>query len=71
MLNTIVTAVVTLVAAFVGAWAGAKFHAKAQEKSQRELLKSAQAMRHSLSAIARRMPGGVANPTSLSEHPPK
>jgi membrane protein implicated in regulation of membrane protease activity len=58
--DLIINAVVSLVSAFIGAWFGAKFQAKRSEKAQAELLAQLNTTSNSLSAIARRLPGGEA-----------
>jgi len=55
-----INAIVSIVSAFIGAWFGAKFQAKRSEKTQAELLRRLNDTSNSLSAIARRRPGGEA-----------
>ena len=55
-----ISAVVSIISAFIGAWFGAKFQAKRGEKAQAELLAQLKTTSNSLSAIARRLPGGEA-----------
>lgn len=61
-MNTVlvINAIVSIVAAFIGAWFGAKFQAKRSEKAQAELIAQLKTTSNSLSAIARRLPGGEA-----------
>jgi hypothetical protein len=58
--DLIINAIVSIVSAFIGAWFGAKFQAKRSEKTQAELLQRLNNTSNSLSAIARRLPGGEA-----------
>lgn len=55
-----ITSIVTIFAAFVGAWFGAKFSAQRSEKAQSAFLEKITKANNSLSAIARRLPGGEA-----------
>ena len=59
-LELMITSVVTLVAAFGAAWFGARHAAKQNEKAQAEFLRKLSETNNSLSAIARRLPGGEA-----------
>ncbi len=59
-LELIITSLVTIAAAFIGAWFGAKFAAKRGEKTQAAFLQKIHEATNSLSAIARRLPGGQA-----------
>jgi hypothetical protein len=56
----IITSVVTIAAAFGAAWFGARYAAKRNEKAQAEFLRKLSDTNNSLSAIARRLPGGEA-----------
>jgi membrane protein implicated in regulation of membrane protease activity len=58
--DLIISAVVSIAAAFIGAWFGAKFQAKRTEKAQAALLQRLNETSNTLSAIARRLPGGEA-----------
>jgi len=58
--DLIINAIVSIVSAFIGAWFGAKFEAKRSEKTQAALLQRLNETSNSLSAIARRLPGGEA-----------
>ena len=60
VLEFIITCIVMIAAAFVGAWFGAKFAVKRGEKTQAALLQKIHEATNSLSAIARRLPGGQA-----------
>lgn len=59
-MELIIASIVTVFAAFVGAWFGAKFAAKRSEKSEAAFLHKINEAANSLSAIARRLPGGQA-----------
>jgi hypothetical protein len=58
--DLVINALVSIISAFVGAWFGAKFQAKRSGKAQAELLTQLKTTSNSLSAIARRLPGGEA-----------
>lgn len=58
-LDLIINASVSVAAAFIGVWFGAKFSARRSEKAQAALLRRLETS-NSLSAIARRLPGGEA-----------
>ena len=58
--DLVINALVSIISAFVGAWFGAKFQAKRSQKAQAELLAQLKTTSNSLSAIARRLPGGEA-----------
>jgi hypothetical protein len=60
VLNLIICPAASIIAAFIGAWFGAKFQAKRGAKAQAELLAQLKTTSNSLSAIARRLPGGEA-----------
>jgi hypothetical protein len=59
-LDLIINAAANLAAAFIGAWFGAKFQARRSEKAQAALLQRLNETSNTLSAIARRLPGGEA-----------
>jgi hypothetical protein len=56
----LITSFVTIVAAFGAAWFGVRYAAKRNEKAQAEFLRKLSDTNNSLSAIARRLPGGEA-----------
>jgi hypothetical protein len=56
----LITSVVTIVASFGAAWFGVRYAARRNEKAQAEFLRKLSDTNNSLSAIARRLPGGEA-----------
>ena len=59
-MDLIINSTVSIFSAFVGAWFGAKFSAKRSERTQAAFLQKVNEATNSLSAIARRLPGGQA-----------
>jgi cell division protein FtsB len=59
-IEIVITSIVTIAASFGAAWYGARAAAKRNEKAQAHFLQKLSETNNSLSAIARRLPGGQA-----------